>query len=63
MTKKDYELIARNFRTTMATAKRLKADASAGMILVLANSLAADLAIDNPRFNRETFLSACGIAY
>ncbi len=29
--------------------------------LAVANSLANELAVDNPRFDRQRFLSACGI--
>jgi hypothetical protein len=59
MTKKDYELIA----DAIATAR--KVEVSGGGVLVsvahLANTLATELEIENPRFNREMFLTACGV--
>lgn len=54
MTRKDYVLIAAAIRA-----------ADDGMCHItirhLANELAAALAEDNPRFDRERFLIACGV--
>jgi hypothetical protein len=59
MTRKDYELIAETIRTAR------KVEGNNGVVLVsvehLANTLATDLEIENPRFDRARFLSACGV--
>jgi hypothetical protein len=52
MTKKDYELIAQAVCDVWCNAQAQQ---------LIAESLAAALATDNPRFNRELFLSACGV--
>jgi len=58
MTKKDYELIANEILTA-----RKVTEGWAVLVSVehLVNSLATALEIDNPRFNRATFLKACGV--
>jgi hypothetical protein len=58
MTRKDYILIA----NAIATARKVEL-ANAVLVSVehLANTLATELEIENPRFNRETFLTACGV--
>ena len=55
MTRKDYEIIARALNTaqTMTTER-----AGVGVTAYL---LASELAKDNPRFNRDLFLKACGV--
>lgn len=60
MTKKDYELIA-------GVMSRLSADFTNGgedtvSLRLVAEELADSLADTNPRFNREMFLKACGVA-
>ena len=59
MTRKDYVLIA----DTIKTAR--KVELTNGTVLVsvahLANTLATELEIDNPRFDRARFLDACGV--
>lgn len=57
MSRKDYELIAKEFRTVV------QASRSAVEVLVLrmmAKRLAKAFAMDNPRFDTDRFLSACG---
>jgi hypothetical protein len=55
MTKKDYELIARVFKSENATAE-------SKAISELAEMLAYELGLENPRFNRSIFLKACGVS-
>jgi hypothetical protein len=59
MTRKDYVMIA----DTIKTAR--KVELTNGTVLVsvahLANTLATELEIDNPRFDRARFLDACGV--
>ncbi len=52
MTKKDYELIAQAVCDVWCDSEAQ---------LLIAESLAAALATDNARFNRELFLAACGV--
>lgn len=65
MTRKDYELIAgavsrsRMAKTLDADAKRRGAAEDA--LRLVAIDLAATLAHDNPRFDRDRFLKACGL--
>jgi hypothetical protein len=61
MTKKDYELIAQE----IATSRKVNLTSSEVVyvsVAHLANSLATALEIENPRFNREMFLKACGVS-
>jgi hypothetical protein len=61
MIRKDYEAIAGALhRTSMAVniGKKKTADYA---IRLAAVDLAATLAADNPRFDRERFLKACGV--
>lgn len=62
MTKKDYELIARifnkNIHDTHPKNVRLNVKMVAG---AMAQQFADVLAKDNPRFDAEKFLTACGI--
>jgi hypothetical protein len=58
MTRKDYILIAE----AIATARKVEqGDTVLVSVAHLANTLATDLEIENPRFNREMFLTACGV--
>ena len=55
MTRKDYKLIAEILRDSLdAIIDDLALEA-------LASNFADELAKDNPRFNRERFLKACGV--
>jgi hypothetical protein len=57
MTKKDYVLIARVLKRA-----RGSDNTSAPQILdAVAEDLCGGLELDNPAFNRERFLSACGV--
>ena len=58
MTKKDYELIAEAIKTSR---KVTQGESVLVSVAHLANTLATDLEIENPRFNREIFLKACGV--
>jgi len=55
MTRKDYELIAKAIRCASA------APGYAARNSFAAFAIADALASDNPRFDRERFLKACGI--
>ena len=59
MTRKDYVLLA----DTIKNARKVEGDMGAVLVSVahLANTLATELAIDNPRFDRHRFLIACGV--
>lgn len=60
MTKKDYELIARNIAQVQREFRGVEDGINA--IRDVAVFIASDLERDNPRFDRERFLNACGIA-
>jgi len=58
MTRKDYILIA----DAIATARKVEQGETVLVSVAhLANTLATELQIENPRFNREMFLKACGV--
>jgi hypothetical protein len=58
MTRKDYILIA----DAIATARKVEQGETVLVSVAhLANTLATELQIENPRFNREIFLKACGV--
>lgn len=59
MTKKDYELIARNIAQVRREFRGVEDGVNA--IRDVAVFIASDLERDNPRFDRERFLIACGI--
>lgn len=59
MTKKDYELIASTLAELMADFNN-SGDDSVSLSLVC-GELSDALAKENPRFNREIFLKACGV--
>ena len=56
MTRKDYELIAGNIKAISNWE-----DITQETALLIALMFAEDLQGTNPRFNRETFLTACGV--
>lgn len=62
MTKKDYELIAKAIKSAI-TYEQTFTDSNTGTrsIAGVAFNLADDLARENSRFNREIFLTACGV--
>lgn len=65
MTKKDYELIARVFKGELhawdnAPDSKFKENAIE-VIRALSQIMAGYLATDNPRFDRDRFLEACGL--
>ena len=57
MTKKDYELIAETIRAS----KLNWAGNNNGLVDDISRALSDTLAKENPRFNREIFLKACGV--
>lgn len=61
MTRKDYELIASGLRSTMPAKTNPYPDAYHGWHSAV-TGLAARLASANPLFDRQRFLSACGVA-
>lgn len=60
MTRKDYRRIARVIADTLASYKADNASPRA-TIYVLASTMAEELALDNPRFDRARFMRACGL--
>ena len=56
MTRKDYELVANAIARMPTFAPTLRTTQHS-----VARALADAFETDNPRFNRETFLKACGI--
>lgn len=59
MSRKDYEVVATEFIGRMANPT--VPSESRQTLIALANSLADRFAEDNPRFDREKFLTACGV--
>jgi len=57
MSKKDYELIASAIRRTREATDNVMAQA---VLSTLSVTIAADLADNNPRFDLDRFLRACG---
>ena len=57
MSKKDYQLIA-----NALLAVQHQYGGNNGVITDVAHYLSDALASDNPRFNKATFLTACGVA-
>jgi hypothetical protein len=55
MTRKDFELIAMILRLSRAPHN------DTATVEEIAYSFADNLGVTNPRFNRETFLTACGV--
>jgi hypothetical protein len=60
MTKKDYELIAKVLSDLYADFDCSPSEDTVSLTVV-ADNLADALQGDNARFNRETFLKACGV--
>lgn len=59
MTKKDYELLAKAIAETVEHDYVTKAHPK--HIYLTARYIADSLAMDNPRFDRQRFLAACGV--
>lgn len=59
MTRKDYQLLA----DSILNARKVQSGLGEMYVSVahLVNTLATDLEIDNPRFDRARFLEACGV--
>lgn len=63
MTRKDYELIARTLLECCPSADYgLGDDKRLSLWEMTCGALANALASDNPRFDRDRFLNACGVA-
>ena len=60
MTKKDYELIARVLDSS-AQAQAVNPFTGKNIYVELVEDFAKALQETNPRFNREIFLTACGV--
>ena len=60
MTRKDYELIATAIRTEAENTK--PRSISRDTCDTIARRMADRLADDNPQFDRDRFLAACGVA-
>jgi hypothetical protein len=63
MTKKDYELIARSFKSQIVRIDVTKRDAVAALspLFAAARELATAFSAENPRFDTGRFLRACGV--
>jgi hypothetical protein len=64
MTKKDYELIAGVITDTTEMTKilgGLDMESAERVISLLSGKLASSLEMENPRFDRARFLTACGV--
>lgn len=59
MTKKDYELIAGSFSRTQPSKENLPDHHSEWRVQIF--NLSSVLARENPLFNRDKFIKACGI--
>jgi hypothetical protein len=60
MTRKDYILIAEALKAARAEATAVAMRAAVG-VTIAAVHISDVLARDNPRFDRECFLKACGV--
>lgn len=64
MTRRDYEIIAAGIRcyrySYWEEAHHPAKDSTRQIVGRVADSVATALAIDNPRFDRDRFLTACG---
>jgi hypothetical protein len=64
MTRKDYELIAGGIAYAKELSKTLGGideETRDRITLLIAQKIASELEMDNPRFNRALFLKACGV--
>lgn len=61
MTRKDYELIAKALKTQIEISRTYNEEDGEFAVTNIAFDLVTDLAKDNPRFDRDRFLKACGV--
>ena len=61
MTRKDYVIIAKALKTQFELSHENNEDDGLCAVINVANDLATALEADNPRFDRERFLEACGV--
>lgn len=63
MTKKDYKIIAESIWRSgyIKDKNKVKQQAKEKMRCLIANDLTSSLKADNPSFNKNIFLKACGI--
>lgn len=61
MTKKHFEMMAKLFRDQIEENKSYGNSAGAEAIINLAERFCFEAEYDNPRFDRDRFLTACGI--
>jgi len=57
MSRKHFELVARNLRIAN---EATVTDSAKALIRCLADDFARDFAAENPRFDRQRFMAACG---
>ena len=61
MTRKDYVLIAKALKAQMKLSETFKEEDGMTSVANIARDLSDSFAIENPRFDRARFLSACGV--
>lgn len=62
MTKKDYEMLAKIMRDAVdGAAVQPKLFSAQEFARWVAEMMATKMALDNPRFSRKRFLTACGV--
>jgi hypothetical protein len=61
MTRKDYELIAGILNNSIYTANKFKEEQGKSWVEHIALEFADSLGTTNPRFDRDIFLTACGV--
>ena len=61
MTKKDYELIAAVLLANVTGQKELGFERIVESLFTVAEELATEFEVENPRFQRQRFLLACGV--
>jgi len=62
MTKRDYLVIARSIKNYMSVHKYITSHYTvSGNITSFVHFLCDDLEADNPKFDREKFIKACGL--
>jgi len=61
MTKKHYEVVASVLLANITGQKELGFERIVESLFTVAEELATEFEIDNPRFQRERFLLACGV--
>jgi len=59
MTRKDYVMIARTIKGNQRQFK--EGEEGQTLLWILAHQFASELQADNPRFDRDKFLTACGV--